>query len=116
MLDGMTIINMTETQTLTPLGIILMTFLVVLLFISVFAFCEESNKKSLICFCLMVVIGSFLLFIKRIPGTFITSSKERIEYQVMLDDSVSANEFLKRYHIKEQIGNSYVIYIKDENP
>lgn len=116
MLDGMTIVNITETQTLTPLGILLVTFSVVLLFVSVFAFFEEKNTKSLICFCLIVIIAFFMLFIKRIPGTSITSSKERIEYQVMLDDSVSANEFLERYHIKEQIGNSYVVYIKDENP
>lgn len=116
MLDGMTIVNITETQTLTPLGILLMTFLVVLLFVSVFAYFEEKETKSLICFCLMAIIGIFLLFIKRIPGTSAVSSKERIEYQVMLDDSVSANEFLEHYHIKEQIGNSYVIYIKDENP
>ena len=116
MLDGITIVNITQTETLTPLGIFLIAFMVVLFFINIFTFFEGDNWRSFICFLLVVILAIFMLFIKRIPGTSIISSKERIEYQVILDDSVSANEFLKRYHIKEQIGNSYVIYIKDENP
>lgn len=116
MLDGMTIVNITQTEILTPLGIFLIAFMIVLFFVSVFAFFERDNGRSIICFCLVIILSIFMLFIKRIPGTSIISSKERIEYQVMLDDSVSANEFLKCYHIKEQIGNSYIIYIKDENP
>ena len=62
--------------------------------------------KMLIISASIALIGAISLFIFKVP--YYTS------YEVILEDSVSINEFLNRYEILDQRGQIYVIKEIDE--
>lgn len=115
MIDGITIIDTTTKFGITNLGIIIFLIAMVLIIFAL-AFSVNENKAAgifgIIAFLLLIAIFA----IKQIPGTPLYLRKPIIEYQVLIDDSISAKEFLKHYEVRDQIGESYIIRIKDENP
>ena len=58
---------------------------------------------------LISLLTAFILFIVCIPIDFATQVPDYNTYEVILDDSVSMNEFMNTYEVLEQRGQIYVI-------
>ena len=57
-----------------------------------------------------IVLGcSFGLFLISLPIDAVTQIPDYTKYEVILDDSVSMNEFMNTYEILEQRGQIYVV-------
>ena len=55
------------------------------------------------------LIAAFIFFIICIPIDFATQVPDYNTYEVILDDSVSMNEFMNTYEVLEQRGQIYVV-------
>lgn len=109
-MDGVTILN--SEVIMAPhwgpiavliLGIVSMFFLA---FLSSLGFDFDNMITALIISTSMALIGAISSFIIQVP--YYTS------YEVILEDSVSMNEFLDRYEILDQRGQIYVVKEKEE--
>jgi len=57
-----------------------------------------------------IMIGcSFVLFLISLPIDAATQIPDYTKYEVILDDSVSMNEFMNTYEVLEQRGQIYVV-------
>lgn len=106
-MEGITILN-SEVIMVPHWGPIAVTILgvVSLFFIISLGFDFDGMITALIISASMILIGAISLFIFEVP--YYTS------YEVILEDSVSMNEFLDRYEILNQRGQIYVIKEKEE--
>ena len=58
----------------------------------------------------VIMIGcSFVLFLISLPIDAATQIPDYTKYEVILDDSVSMNEFMNTYEVLEQRGQIYVV-------
>ena len=58
----------------------------------------------------VIMLGcSFILFLICIPIDAMTQIPDYTKYEVILDDSVSMNEFMNTYEVLEQRGQIYVV-------
>ena len=58
----------------------------------------------------VIMLGcAFALFLINLPIDAITQIPDYTKYEVILDDSVSMNEFMNTYEILEQRGQIYVV-------
>ena len=57
----------------------------------------------------IMIVCSFILFLIGIPIDIMTQIPDYTKYEVILDDSVSMNEFMNTYEILEQRGQIYVV-------
>ena len=103
-MEGITILN-SEVIMVPHWGPIAVTILgVVGIFLSLFMDVLDFDCdvfKMLIISISMILIGAISSFIIQVP--YYTS------YEVILEDSVSMNEFLDRYEILDQRGQIYVV-------
>lgn len=71
-------------------------------------FCNyEGLFKILMTFGLILIVGSIYIYQTNNPVEVTT-------YQVILDDSISYNEFVEKYEVIKQEGRIYTIYEKDK--
>lgn len=57
-----------------------------------------------------IMLGcSFVLFLISLPIDAMTQIPDYTKYEVILDDSVSMNEFMNTYEVLEQRGQIYVV-------
>ena len=106
-MDGITILS-TRTEILPHGGsLILLCIGIVITIADLYWAChdESDNGKffiSLLIFSFIsILIGTFGVIFLKIPGDTI--------YEVIIDDSVSMNEFTNSYEVLEQRGQIYVI-------
>jgi Zn-dependent membrane protease YugP len=57
----------------------------------------------------IMISCSFILFLISLPIDAVTQIPDYTKYEVILDDSVSMNEFMNTYEVLEQRGQIYVI-------
>lgn len=57
----------------------------------------------------IMLVCSFILFLIGIPVDAMTQVPDYTKYEVILDDSVSMNEFMNTYEVLEQRGQIYVV-------
>lgn len=108
-MEGITILN-SEVLMVPHWGPIAVTILgaigiILSLFMDILDF-DCDVIKMLIISASITLIGVISLFIFKVP--YYTS------YEVILEDSVSMNEFFDRYEILEQRGQIYVVKEKEE--
>lgn len=111
MIDGVTILATNIVTTTNP---ILNTILIALGIIAGLGFLLLIF--GLITDCLGIgvtggisLIAAFILFIICIPIDAATQVPDYNTYEVILDDSVSMNEFMNTYEVLEQRGQIYVV-------
>lgn len=73
----------------------------------VMAFCF-ANEHIILGFICMVLSVSFM-FVGSLGGICRKTDIDHIEYKVIVDDSVSMNEFLNKYELLEQDGKIYTV-------
>lgn len=78
-----------------------------LLLVVAMAFCF-ANEHIILGFICMVLSFSFV-FIGFLGGICRKTDIDHIEYKVIVDDSVSMNEFLDKYEILDQEGKIYTV-------
>ena len=76
----------------------------ILTIIGIAADCEECGLAGLT----MVVLSFIIAITSAIAGQYITVPAYQ-KYEVILEDSVSMNEFMNRYEVLEQRGQIYVV-------
>ena len=73
----------------------------------VMAFCF-ANEHIILGFICMVLSVSFI-FVGSLGGICRKTDIDHIEYKVIVDDSVSMNEFLNKYEILDREGKIYIV-------
>ena len=104
-MEGITILN-SEVVMVPHWGPIVVLILgvisvLVLLFLALLGFDHDTMITASIISASMVLIGALSLIIVQVP--YYTS------YEVILEDSVSMNEFLNKYEILDQRGQIYTV-------
>ena len=94
-------------NTFLPIWIGIMAFLLmfVFVFLTVYGLCEEQKA--------LWITGVFLIITMLVLTLLGCMNNENdihhIEYKVIIDDSVSMNEFLDKYEILDQEGKIYTV-------
>lgn len=111
MIDGVTILA-TNVVTMTnpilnailiALGVVAgLGFLFILL--GIITDCSGIGVTGLIS-----LLTAFILFVVCIPIDSVTQVPDYNTYEVILDDSVSMNEFMNTYEVLEQRGQIYIV-------
>ena len=78
-----------------------------ILFIVAMAFCF-ANERIILGFICMILSFSFI-FVGCLCSICIKTNIDHIEYKVIVDDSVSMNEFLNKYEILDREGKIYTV-------
>jgi Zn-dependent membrane protease YugP len=111
MIDGVTILaSEVVTTSCAIINIMFSVFLgllvlgLVLLLIGIIADSLGFVKTGGIMF-----VCSFILFLISLPVDAMTQIPDYTKYEVILDDSVSMNEFMNTYEVLEQRGQIYVV-------
>lgn len=111
-MDGITILNsfagsnyLISTLLLYTLGIISVIVLIMIIAVSI----QDEEPY----FLAMLLCFSFSLFFFR-RGYSSSKLPAQTRYQITVDDSVSFNEFMKRYEIINQNGKIYTVIEKEE--
>lgn len=78
-----------------------------ILFIVAMAFCF-ANERIILGFMCMILSFSFV-FVGCLCSICIKTNIDHIEYKVIVDDSVSMNEFLNKYEILDREGKIYTV-------
>ena len=115
-MDGITILSSEVVMTFCAGVKIIPYFLLGLLILGVLSFIIGAVVDNLgfnYAGAAMIVC-SFILFLISIPIAATTKIPDYTKYEVILDDSVSMNEFLNRYEILDQRGQIYVVKEIDE--
>jgi uncharacterized membrane protein len=121
-MDGVTILQTLEVTQYTS-GVNCLVFLLVAMIFVFFTFAGailfESASCNEIGWGSVVAIVSFILaaIIFIFAAKYLYNHNEAIDvtqYQVIIDDSASATEFLDRYTIIEQQGSTYIVQEKTE--
>ena len=79
--------------------------LVLLIMAMALCFSNDYIIAGFICLALSLVSG----IVGGLGGTYSTTDINHIEYKVIIDDSVSMNEFLDKYEILDQEGKIYIV-------
>lgn len=72
---------------------------------AIFTFIDGYNISG--CVCLVIMIASII--VTCLGGAKSKTDVKYIEYKVIIDDSVSMNEFLDKYEIVDQEGKIYTV-------
>lgn len=111
MIDGVTILaNEVVTTSCAFINIIFYIFLglLVLGFISLFVGLI-ADSLGFVQTGVIMISCSFGLFLISLPIDAVTQIPDYTKYEVILDDSVSMNEFMNTYEVLEQRGQIYVV-------
>lgn len=111
MIDGVTILASEVVMTSCDgMGIIAYIFigLLALGFLSLLIG-TVTNSLGLVQTGVIMLACSFILFLIGIPVDAMTQVPDYTKYEVILDDSVSMNEFMNTYEVLEQRGQIYVV-------
>lgn len=111
MIDGVTILaSEVVTTSCTIINIMFYVF-IGLSILSFFSFIIGAVANSLGFFQTgVIMLGcTFVLFLISLPIDAITQIPDYTKYEVILDDSVSMNEFMNTYEVLEQRGQIYVV-------
>lgn len=117
-MNGVTVLNtytqLANGQTIFGflVGLIFLFFVAILLFITYSFNSFEEKKKNKHAYLVVAVI-SFVLFIVGICN--FPSKEYQTYYQVTINDSVSLNEFQKKYEIIKVDGKIYTVKEAEEN-
>ena len=68
-----------------------------------------ANSLRLVQTGVIMLACSFILFLIGIPVDAMTQIPDYTKYEIILDDSVSMNEFMNTYEVLEQRGQIYVV-------
>lgn len=116
MINGVTILATNIVTTTNPiLNIIFIALLVIaglgllFIFIGITTNCAGISEIGLIS-----LITAFILMVICIPINIATRVPDYNIYEVILDDSVSINEFMNTYEVLEQRGQIYVVKEKEK--
>ena len=80
---------------------------IALMLIFAMALCFANNRVVLGVICFMLALGVGI--VGSLGGTLSKTDISHIEYKVIIDDSVSMNEFLDKYEILDQEGKIYTV-------
>ena len=111
MIDGVTVLA-SETVMTSCEGISIMSYTVIGLFaLGFFSFIIGLTADSLgFAQTGAIMLGcSLVLFLISLPVDAVTQIPDYTKYEVILDDSVSMNEFMNAYEVLEQRGQIYVV-------
>lgn len=111
MIDGVTVLASEVVTTSCPIINIMFYIFVGLSILGFFSFIIGAAADSLgFVQTGVITLGCALaLFLIGLPIDAITQIPDYTKYEVILDDSVSMNEFMNTYEILEQRGQIYVI-------
>lgn len=117
MLEGITILNQSEIMTkpewTQTVAIISMILMLVFLFASLCFLITDKEKLGFAMSLLMILSAiASLTFITLEENIEIPTGK--YEYQVIIDDNVSLNEFIEKYEIINIDGKLYTIKEKED--
>lgn len=117
MLDGVTIIATEEAEIFNPLLLLPIGLVLWALMIALFVYTVGIDKYDQP--AVKIGIGAVCLFMAVFYCWLIyeASSKDNHpeRYQVVVSDEVNMTEFLERYKVVEQRGNSYIVEEKETN-
>lgn len=110
-MEGVTIL---ATDIITKTNPVMNIILIVLGVIAgvgfiLFLFGFGTNHERIGVTGLIILIIAFILFFVCIPIDAATQVPDYNTYEVILDDSVSMNEFMSTYEVLEQRGQIYVV-------
>ena len=111
MIDGVTILAtdvVTRTNPVMNIILIVLGFIMGLGFV-LFILGFGTNHTEIGVTGLITLITAFALFFICIPIDSMTQVPDYNTYEVILDDSVSMNEFMNTYEVLEQRGQIYVV-------
>ena len=83
----------------------------VILFAFAMVLCFANERISLGFICIALAFGSAI--VGSLGGIYSKTNINHIEYKVIIDDSVSMNEFLDKYEILDQEGKIYTVKEKE---
>lgn len=116
MIDGVTVLATNVVTTTNP---IMSTILIILTIIAALGFLLFligfiiDYPEISVAGAISVIIACIILFIC-IPIESMTQIPDYNTYEVILDDSVSMNEFMNTYEVLEQRGQIYVVKENEE--
>jgi hypothetical protein len=111
MIDGVTILATETVEVMHPTLEVIGWLAIPLVFIGLIVFVVGYSLDSMECGLtgLGIVAFSFIMAItSAVVGSYITVPSYNT-YEVILDDSVSMNEFMNTYEVLEQRGQIYVV-------
>lgn len=94
-------------NTILPQCFTIIGLALIILFIYLTLRCVGLGNWCLIILCSTCIIASFVIF--GLACKLNKNSIDHIEYKVIIDDSVSMNEFLDKYEILDQEGKIYTV-------
>ena len=116
MIDGVTILATNTVTTMNPIMNIIMAVLgiiaglgFILLLLGIITDCFGIGITGIIS-----LITAFIILIICIPIDSATQVPDYNTYEVILDDSVSMNEFMNTYEVLEQREQIYVVKEKEK--
>lgn len=116
MIDGVTILATNTVTTMNPIMNIILTVIGIiaglgLLFLlhGIITDCFGIGVTGIIS-----LITAFIILIICVPIDSATQVPDYNTYEVILDDSVSMNEFMNTYEVLEQRGQIYVVKEKEK--
>lgn len=98
-MEGVTILN----TIMAPSAIIVAIIGVVVLLLGIFMYLKGDEKACGLAAMIMGVI-MFTIF-----GIYSLEREKKIQYEVIVDENVKFNEFMKHYKIIEQHGQIYIV-------
>ena len=111
MIDGVTVLASEVVTTSCPIINVMFYIFVGLSILGFFSFIIGAVADSLgFVQTGTIMLGcSFGLFLISLPINAATQIPDYTKYEVILDDSVSMNEFMRTYEVLEQRGQIYVV-------
>lgn len=111
MIDGVTVLA-SEVVMTSCAGMDIMFYiflgLIIMGFLS-FLIGATANSLRFIQTGVIMLGCSFILFVISLPIDAVTQIPDYTKYEVILDNSVSMNEFMNTYEVLEQRGQIYVV-------
>jgi hypothetical protein len=94
-------------NTILPEYFIAIGLIVGLAFVAAMTACFAGDRIIAGLICIVLALGSGI--VGSLGGTYSKTDISHIEYKVIIDDSVSMNEFLDKYKIIDQEGKIYTV-------